>query len=98
MRRAARIDDNQREVVRALRAAGAMVVSTASLGGGFPDLAVIHNGRVHLLEVKDGSKPPSSRRLTPLEEGFAMRTQIHGYWVHVVTSSQEALRAIGVLT
>lgn len=69
-RRAARIDDNQEEIAEALRLHGFWVYSTAALGGGFPDLLVCRFRRFALLEVKDGRKIPSKRRLTPAERGF----------------------------
>lgn len=91
--RRARVDDNQAEVVAALRAAGVQVRVMSEVGGGFPDLLCKHRrtGELLLLEVKDGRKPPSDRKLTPLEEKFA------AVWpVHVVTSVREALAACGV--
>ena len=91
MRRAARIDDNQRAIVAALRAAGAEIVSTAAMGEGFPDLLALRGSQIFMLEVKDGSKPPSRQRLTPHQVNFKKR------WpVHVVTCEEEALRAIGL--
>lgn len=35
-----------------------------------PDLGVFMAGVGMLVEIKDGSKPPSARRLTPDEEAF----------------------------
>ena len=62
MRRAARVDANQDEVVSALRAAGATVWII-----GLPvDLLVGYKYRTILMEVKDGPK----KRLTPLQEDF----------------------------
>lgn len=64
MRRAAKVDANHGKIVAALRKAGASVFSGAALGQGFPDLIVGYGGRTFLCEVKDGSKPPSARKLT----------------------------------
>ena len=61
MRRAAKIDANQPEIVAALEAVGASVVSTAGLGNGFPDIVVGFRGINYLIEIKDGSKPPKSK-------------------------------------
>ena len=86
--RAAKIDANQREIVEALRAAGATVQSLATVGDGCPDLLVGRQGRNLLLEVKDGSKPPSRRRLTVDEHNW------HRHWrgqVDVVETAAEAL-------
>lgn len=45
MRRAAKVDDNQGEIVAALQRAGCSVQSLAGVGRGFPDLAVGFQGR-----------------------------------------------------
>lgn len=94
MRRAARVDDNQRQIVDALRRVGCSVWSLAGVGKGFPDLAVGFRGRNLFLEVKDGSKPPCKRKLTPDEEAF------HASWrghVAVVESVEDALKIVGVM-
>ena len=69
MRRAARVDANQEQVVSALRACGA-TVRIVTQGDGLPDLLVGYRGYTLLLELKDGTKPPSARKLTPAEEKF----------------------------
>jgi hypothetical protein len=69
--RARKIDANQNEVVAALRRIpGCSVAITSMVGQGFPDLVVGYKGRNYLIELKDGSKPPSARKLTPDEERF----------------------------
>jgi hypothetical protein len=70
MRRRGRVDGTQREIVTALRRLGVSVHSLADVGDGCPDLLVGYRGRTHLIEVKDGSKPPSARALTPLEANW----------------------------
>lgn len=65
MRRKPRIDGNHREIVDALEAVGASVQSLAAVGSGCPDLLAALRGRNFLFEIKDGSKPPSERTLTP---------------------------------
>jgi hypothetical protein len=93
MRRAARVDANQTEIVQALRGVGATVAITSMVGQGYPDLTVGYHGRNYLLEIKDGSKPPSKRRLTPDEQEF------HDTWrgtVFIVNSVDEALQVLGV--
>jgi len=92
-RRAAKVDANQREVVKALRHAGASVQHLHAVGEGCPDILVGFRSRNYLLEIKDGKKPPSARKLTPDQEKW------HGAWlgdVHVVKSVTEALFAIGI--
>ena len=93
--RAARIDANHEQVVSALRAAGASVQSLAGVGKGVPDLLVGFQGKTMLMEVKDGKKTPSERRLTEDQLKW------HGAWrggpLAVVDSPDAALRMLGVL-
>lgn len=74
-RRAARVDANQKEIVLALRKAGYSVTPVHTVGDGFPDLAVGKYGRTWLVEIKDGAKPPSKRKLTPDEEKWHLNWQ-----------------------
>lgn len=95
MRRKARVDDNHGKIVKELRKAGCSVQSLAASGGGVPDLLVGIRGRNLLLEVKDGDKCPSKRRLTPDQELW------HEQWrgeVAVVESVQDALKTVGLLS
>jgi len=92
--RVARVDANQAAIVGALRAVGATVTVTARLGEGFPDLAVGFRGVTYLLEVKDGAKRPSERKLTEAEADW------HASWrgqVAVVESVEDALAVIGAV-
>lgn len=95
MRRASKVDDNQAQVVAALRAAGATVRLLHAVGDGCPDLLVGYRGLTYLIEVKDGRRPPSERRLTPAQEVWH-RTW-NGWPVAVVLDIDGALRVIGVL-
>lgn len=91
MRIAAKIDDNQREIVNACRQVGATVQSLASCGKGVPDLLIGWHGNNILLEVKDGSKPPSQRKLTDDQVRW------HSKWsgkVYIVESVKDALNAL----
>ncbi len=91
MRRAARIDSNQPDLVKVLRKAGCKVQSLAMMGEGFPDLLILRAGVLTLMEVKDGSQPPSKRKLTPHQ------VQFHKDWPVVIARDiQEALRGIGL--
>ena len=88
-----KIDDNQGEIVQALRQVGASVQSLASVGRGCPDLLVGFRLENFILEVKDGTKPPSAQKLTPDEQEW--HAQWRGGVVHIVRNVDEALRAIG---
>ena len=93
MRFKARVDDNQKCIVQALRKAGASVLSLAAVGAGCPDLLVYSAGGLYMLEVKDGAKAKSRQKLTPHQVRF------HADWpVTVVNSVDGALKAIGVLS
>lgn len=94
MRRAAKVDANHAKIVEVLRKAGAYVTDCSRMGGGFPDLALIYRGRVELVEVKDGSKPPSARKLTPDQVKFHEMAWLKGYRVHVVKNEAEALEVL----
>jgi Holliday junction resolvase len=91
MKKYGRIDQNQISIVRHLREAHCRVLSLAALGQGAPDLLVQRNGVLYLLEVKDGSKFKSQRKLT------RHQIQFHKDWVvHVVNNTDEALEAVGI--
>jgi hypothetical protein len=92
VRRAARIDGPHTAIVKALRQAGASVLDLRSLGDGAPDLLVGFRGRDCLLEVKNGDKPPSARKLNAGQVEFV--TLWRGHPVRVVHSPDEALKAI----
>ena len=57
-------DNNQTRIVKTLRTAGCFVASLAGVGRGVPDILVGSDGKWFLMEIKDGSKPPSQRKLT----------------------------------
>lgn len=92
MRIRGRTDGNQKAIVRKLRQLGISVHSTANLGKGFPDLAVGYGGRTYLLELKDGSRYPSDRKLTDAEQKWHSQWKGH---VATVCSLDDILREIG---
>lgn len=91
MRRAARVDDNQDQIVKALRAIGA-TVRVVTQGNGLPDLLVGYRGQTVLMEVKDGKKPPSARKLTEAEQKFF--DEWRGGLLVVVESIDDAIDAL----
>jgi hypothetical protein len=70
MRRAARIDDNQKKIVEQLRRCGYSVQHLHMIGRGCPDILVGANNRNYLFEIKDEGKTASKKKLTPDEEKF----------------------------
>lgn len=92
MRRAAKVDENQADIVKALRRFGCAVQPLHTIGQGCPDLLVGRGGRTMLLEVKDGNKPPSARALTPDQVEWI--DSWRGEPVYVVASVDDALHVV----
>lgn len=90
MRYAAKVDENQAQIVSALRdVPGCAVKDLSRMGAGWPDLAVGYRGLTTFLEVKGRGK-----KLTDAQRKW------HAEWtgsVHIVHDADEALKAIGVL-
>ena len=87
IRRAARVDANQAQIVSALREAGAYVWII-----GLPvDLLVGYKGHTFLVEIKRTAKS----RLTPLQQDFF--ESWGGSTLARIDSPDAALRMIGVL-
>jgi hypothetical protein len=87
LRYARRIDANQPEIVEFFRKAGAVVDIVSHVAGLGYDLVVSYRNAVVLVEVKDGAKPPSARRLTESEEAARAR---HGSVFAVIESIEQA--------
>lgn len=68
-RRAARTDDNQQEIVKVFRRLGWYVLIISQLKN-CCDIIVCKNGRTVAVEIKDGAKTPSKRKLTKGEQEF----------------------------
>ena len=87
IRRAARVDANQSQIVSALRAAGAYVWII-----GLPvDLLVGYKNHTFLVEIKDGPK----KRLTALQADFFENWS--GSTLARIDGPEAALRMIGVI-
>ena len=83
-----KIDNNQIEIVKALRSIGATVQSIASIGKGCPDLLVGYRYKNYLMEIKDGSN-----KLTKHEELWQSK------WMgccYNVRTAEEAYLIIGI--
>lgn len=92
LRRAARKDNNHQEIVSALRQVGCYVLDISQLKN-CCDLMVARGGKWIALEIKDGDKPKSARKLTPGEQTFFEQAGHRGP-VKVVTNVTEAIQAI----
>ena len=73
-RRAARVDDNQPEIVKAFRALGWYVLIISQLKN-CCDIIVSKNGRTIAIEIKDGRKTPSQQKLSAGELKFQSEWQ-----------------------
>jgi Holliday junction resolvase len=86
----ARIDTNHKEIVKALREAGATVVSLASMKHGCPDLLVGYANETLLMEIKKDSKA----KFTPDQLEFIGKWR--GGAISRVDSVDAAIRALGI--
>ena len=89
--RAAKVDDNQKAIVKVLRNMGCSVQHLHAVGAGCPDLLVGYKGFNILLEIKDGTNVPSKQKLTPDQVIW------HRDWrgqVEVVNSEDTAILAV----
>ena len=85
------VDENPAEIVAVFRRLGCAVFSLSAVGKGCPDLLVGVASRNHLVEVKDGRKVPSARKLTPAEEKFKAT------WpgpIHLVECPEDAMALV----
>ena len=95
MRRAARADRNQPEIVAALRSVGATVQPLHTIGKGCVDVLVGYRGKNICMEIKDGLLPPSKQALTDDELKW------HVMWegqVCTVNSIEAAIAALNEVT
>lgn len=91
MRRAAKVDSNQAEIVGALRQIGCSVQPMHMIGQGCPDILIGYRGSCLTAEIKDGSLRPSARRLTPMEKEWHESWRGH---VSIINSVDEAIDMI----
>jgi len=91
MRVRARKDSNHVEIVKAFRDMGACVLDTAQLGNGAPDCFIAMNKQCVAVEIKDGSKPPSARKLTPDEVKF--HDEWSG-WIEIVCNVDDVVNLV----
>lgn len=91
MRKIAKVDANQKAIVTELRKQGYSVAITSQLGSGFPDIVVGHKGINFMFELKDGSKPPSQKKLT--EDELAFSATWNGQY-KVVETTEEIIKSI----
>ena len=69
MRRASKVDANHGEIIAAFRKLGCSVLDISQLKN-CGDAVVATSYRTAIVEIKDGRKPPSARKLTAGEQKF----------------------------
>jgi hypothetical protein len=90
-----RVDGNQTDIVATFRAYGAVWIATSGDPSiGFDGL-VAFRGRLEIVEIKDGSKPMSQRRLTPREAKRSDELQDKGVAYNVIENVKDAIALIG---
>jgi hypothetical protein len=93
--RAAKVDQNQAQVVSALRAAGARVLSLAKLGEGCPDLLIGYAGLLILMELKNPGTARGRKGLNEAQRLFF--AEWADYPLALCDGPESALRCLGVL-
>jgi hypothetical protein len=96
-RRANRKDANHAAIACLLQQVGAHVIDAAAAPTLGFDLLVAYRGQMYIMEIKDGSKPPCERQLTPNEQEQQAALERHGVEYYVVLSEDDALKAIGAI-
>ena len=86
-----KVDANQSLVVQQFRELGCSVRTLHTIGGGFPDIIVGKGGVNVLIEIKDGNKPASLRKLTDDEAVF--HEEWRG-WVAIVENFTDVLNVV----
>jgi hypothetical protein len=89
--RARKIDQNQTEIVEALRQVGATVQILSAVGQGCPDICAGIFHRNYFMEIKNPDQPKSAQALTAEEAIW------HNEWkgqVAIVRSPEEAIAAL----
>lgn len=86
-----RVDENQKQIVAALKAIGACVLDLSGSGGGVMDLLVIYRSRICMVEVKNPAKPKADQSLTPAQIRVHAEIGRAGGEVHIVRTIDEAI-------
>ena len=89
MRRRAKVDRNQAELVAELRARGWLWLDLSAVGGGCPDGIAVKGGRIVFCEIKDGNKPPSARKLTPAQVELHAVLKAKAVTVEILTCADD---------
>lgn len=95
--RARRVDDNHADMLGLAKQVGAEVLDLHALPGAL-DALVGYRGKLFLIEIKDGLKSASRKKLTPAEIATVERFRLVGCPVLVVETGDQLLKGIGALS
>lgn len=85
-----RVDQNQKEIVDALRAVGCLILDLTAVGNGCPDLLVARHDTLYLLEIKN---PGTKGKLNARQQKW------HDEWkgqVAIASTVDEAFAIVGI--
>jgi len=92
VRRASKVDANQKEVVERFEAFGCSVLHLHTVGQGCPDLLVGISGVNVLVEIKDGGKVESKQKLS--DKQVEWHEEWRGRKVEVVKTIADVLELV----
>lgn len=87
-----RRDSNEPQIIDVFKDAGAYWQPCTRLQG--HDGNLYYRGMCFAVEIKDGSKPISARRLTPLERQFKHSLELRGVRLWILLSVDDAIALI----
>lgn len=93
-RHAFRKDANHADIKGTLELLGAGIYDAASDGSPY-DFLVFRRGQIFIVEVKDGKKPQSARKLSVKEVRLHDLARQHGVDIHIIKTEDEALALLG---
>ena len=93
MRTIAKVDKNHKQIVQTFRQMGAVVINTHQLKNAF-DCLVFFQCKIFAVEIKDGSQPPSKRRLSEGEAKCRTAIESTGNQYHIIESVDQAIELL----
>jgi Holliday junction resolvase len=94
MRHNPRKDRNHNEIKEFFELQGCTVWDAAGGHGGIPDLIIGFGNVTILVEVKDGKKPPSERKLTGAQLEFFNRMQGANFVCYDIKQAEEIMSSL----
>ncbi len=90
-----RVDENQREIVNALRKLGVCVIDLSSSGGGVMDLLLCFRRQTWMVEIKNPTKPKGDQCLTEAQIRMHKAIGDVGCEVHIIRCVDDFLSLLG---